>query len=140
MENSKDNQLKLNPYYVTGFCDAESCFYLAIGKNSRYKIGYYVNPVFSITLHKKDEAEGGQPRYEASPVPRPPALLKKIQKFFGGIGNLNVTKNMIFFQVLSLKDLDIIIEHFNTYPLITKKYKDFEFFKQAIVLIKNKEH
>jgi hypothetical protein len=48
---------------------------------------------------------------------------------------------MIFFQVLSLlKDLDIIIEHFNNYPLITKKYKDFEFFKQAIVLIKNKEH
>jgi hypothetical protein len=123
MENSKDNQLDLNPYYVTGICDGESCFHLAIGKNSRYKIGYYVNPVFSISLHKKDEE-----------------LLKEIQKFFGGIGNLNATSNMVFFQVLSLKDLDIIIEHFNNYPLITKKYKDFEFFKQAILLIKNKEH
>jgi hypothetical protein len=108
MENSKGSRLKLNPYYVTGLCDGESCFHLAIGKNSRYKIGYYVNPVFSINLHKKDEE-----------------LLKEIQKIFfcaarasalareAGIGNLNVTNNMIIFQVLSLKDLDIIIEHFN---------------------------
>ena len=43
--------------------------------------------------------------------------------------------------MLSLKDLDVIIEHFNNYPLITKKkYKDFELFKQAIILIKDKKH
>jgi len=39
---------------VTGFSDGEACFFLAIGKNSRYNIGYYVNPGFMITLHKKD--------------------------------------------------------------------------------------
>lgn len=42
--------------------------------------------------------------------------------------------------MLSLKDLDVIIEHFNNYPLLTQKYKDFELFKQAISLIKNKDH
>lgn len=39
---------------MTGFSDGEACFFLAIGKNSRYNIGYYVNPGFMITLHKKD--------------------------------------------------------------------------------------
>jgi hypothetical protein len=37
MENSKDNQLELNPYYVTGICDGESCFHLAIGKTPDIK-------------------------------------------------------------------------------------------------------
>ena len=34
----------------------------------------------------------------------------------------------------------ILIEHFDKYPLITKKGKDFLCFKKAISLIKNKEH
>jgi len=34
----------------------------------------------------------------------------------------------------------ILIEHFDKYPLITKKAKDFVCFKQAIFLVKNKEH
>lgn len=54
MGNSKKNNLELDPNYVTGFLDGEACFHLAIGKNPKYKIGYYVNPGFSIALHKKD--------------------------------------------------------------------------------------
>lgn len=38
------------------------------------------------------------------------------------------------------KELLILIEHFDKYPLITKKSKDFLCFKKAICLIKNKEH
>jgi hypothetical protein len=37
-------------------------------------------------------------------------------------------------------ELLILIEHFDKYPLITKKAKDFLCFKKAIFLIKNKEH
>lgn len=50
-EKSNENKFiksELNPYYVSGFLDGESCFHLAIGKNSKYKSGYYVNPGFSI--------------------------------------------------------------------------------------------
>jgi hypothetical protein len=65
--NAKKNDSGLNPNYVTGFLDGEACFHLAIGKNTKYKIGFYVNPGFSVALHKKDKE-----------------LLKKIQKFFGG--------------------------------------------------------
>ena len=123
MENIENPNLELNPWYVTGFSDGEACFHLAIGKNTKYKIGYYVNPGFSIALHKKDEE-----------------LLRKIQEFFGGIGVLKVKKDIVQFRVFSIKDLDIIIKHFDLYPFITKKSADYLLFKEALELIKNKEH
>jgi hypothetical protein len=94
----------LNPLYVTGFSDGESCFHLAIGKNPKYKIGYYVNPGFSIALHQRDK------------------------------------KDMVQFRVFSIKELEIIINHFYQYPLISKKRADFLLFKEALKLIQNKEH
>ena len=113
-----------NPFFVTGFSDGESCFHLAIGKNSKYKNGYYVNPGFSIVLHEKDKL-----------------LLEKIQEFFGGIGTLKNRKgNFIQWRVFSIKDLDKIIAHFDQYQLVTKKQVDYMLFKEALYLIKNKEH
>lgn len=117
--------LELNPYYVTGYSDGEACFHLAIGKNTIYKIGYYVNPGFTITVHKKDRE-----------------LLTRIQKFFGGIGVVKITsrKHMIQFRVFSIQDLNIILNHFDKYPLITKKCADYLLFKEALEFIKNKKH
>jgi len=123
MENIENSSLELNPLYVTGFSDGEACFHLAIGKNTKYKIGYYVNPGFSIALHKKDEN-----------------LLKKIKEFFGGVGVLRVKENIVQFRVFSIQDLDVIIKHFDTYPLISKKLADYLLFKEALELIKNKKH
>lgn len=123
MEKSKKSNLELDPFYVTGFSDGEACFHFAIGKNPKYKIGYYVNPGFSIVLHKKDEE-----------------LLKKIQAFFDNVGVLKVKKDIVQFRVFSINDLNVIIEHFDKYPLITKKHADFILFKEGLELIKNKEH
>lgn len=47
---------------------------------------------------------------------------------------------MVQFRVFSIKELDIILNHFNQYPLISKKWADFLLFKEALELIKNKEH
>ena len=44
------------------------------------------------------------------------------------------------YYVQSIKDLDVILNHFDKYPLITKKHADYLLFKMAIDLIKNKEH
>jgi hypothetical protein len=117
--------LELNPFFVTGYSDGEACFHLAIGKNPRYRIGYYVNPGFSIIIHQKDLE-----------------LLKKIQEFFGAVGIIkpSTRQNMIEFRVFSIKDLDIILNHFDQYPLITKKCADYLLFKEALELIKNKKH
>ena len=40
----------------------------------------------------------------------------------------------------SIKDLQIIILHFENYPLITQKRADYLLFKQVFDLIKNKDH
>jgi len=100
------NNFKLNPYWVTGFSDAESSFQLIIHKNSKVKIGWNVRLSFSIHLHKKDIN-----------------ILYTIQNFFNGIGNITIYKDTCYYQVVSIKDLLIIVEHFNKYNLQTQKKK-----------------
>lgn len=124
MENNKNKSTELNPFFITGFSDGEACFHLSIGKNSKYKNGYYVNPGFSIGLHKKDRA-----------------LLEKIQSYFGGLGAIRKQREgFVQYRIFSIKDLKVILDHFEKYPLITKKRIDYELFKQALELIQNKEH
>jgi hypothetical protein len=102
----------------------EACFHLSVGKSSKYKTGYYVNPGFSIGLHKKDRA-----------------ILEKIQSYFGDVGNIRKQgEESLQYRILSVKDLRVIIDHFDEYPLITQKRIDYELFKQALELVQNKEH
>lgn len=55
--NNKDtSSLVLNPYYLTGFIDAEGCFNVSILKNSELVTGWHIRPSFQISLHTKDRA------------------------------------------------------------------------------------
>ena len=113
----------LIPYWVTGFSDAESCFGFRVRKNPKLKAGWEVIPYFFINLHIKDLS-----------------VLSEIKDFFG-VGNISSNKESALYQVNSLKDLvNVIIPHFELYPLLTKKKADFLLFKLAIELIKQKEH
>ena len=59
------------------------------------------------------------------------------------MGSGSVTKHgetTLQYTVKSLKDLDRIISHFDTYPLLSQKGADYKLFKDAISLIRNKEH
>lgn len=114
---------QLNPNYITGFVDGEGCFHITISKKAGYTTGYSVNLVFSIGLHSKDAD-----------------LLRSIQEYFGGIGVLSVTGKKVLWRVLSAKELKVIIDHFDNYPLITKKGCDFLLFKEALQLFINKDH
>jgi hypothetical protein len=42
--------------------------------------------------------------------------------------------------VSSLSDLQTIINHFDSYPLISQKLSDYLLFKQAFELVKSKKH
>ena len=44
------------------------------------------------------------------------------------------------FRVSSLEDLNIIIHHFDKYPLLTRKHSDFLLFKEVVNLIKHGKH
>lgn len=52
-EEFSDNQ-KLNPYFITGFSDAESSFGVGVCKHANLKTGNDVNVSFKIHLHTKD--------------------------------------------------------------------------------------
>jgi hypothetical protein len=68
-------------------------------------------------------------------------LLKLIQNYFGGIGNITkLGEESSQYRVTSIGDLSIIINHFDTYPLVTQKRADYLLFKQAYLSVSNKEH
>ena len=117
------NTFYLNPDYLTGFVDGEGCFSLSIFKEDRSLTGWQVKPIFSISLHNKDIK-----------------LLEAIQRTFktGKIYKHGV--DSMQYRVSSLKNLQIITDHFDSYPLISQKRADYLLFKQAIAIIKNKEH
>lgn len=113
----------LNPWFVTGFSDAEASFSLSISASSKYGSGYLVKLLFDIGLDERDRE-----------------LLKKIQSYFE-VGKIYEHGNsVIIYRVTSIKDLSLIIHHFNKYPLLSQKRADFELFKQALELIYRKEH
>jgi hypothetical protein len=114
----------LHPYFITGFSDGESYFYISIYRFNTMKAGWRIKLIFGISLHKKD-------------LP----LLNSIQYSLGGNGTIiKHRKDYVQFQVTSIKDLEVLINHFNNFPLITQKKADFELFKQAFEIIRNKEH
>lgn len=116
----------LHPWFISGIVDAEGSFVITILKNSRYKTGWTVQARMQIKMHERD---------------RP--LIQSIQNFFGGIGYVSKPNNSstVEFRVSTLNDIvNVIIPHFDKYPLITKKYSDYMLFKQVIILMLNKEH
>lgn len=114
---------KLDPYYITGLTDAEGSFIVKITTNDKCKTGYQVSLVFQIAMHKKDRI-----------------LIEKIQFYFNGVGSIRYSKDIDIFTVSSKKELEIIKDHFDKYPLITQKWSDYTLFKQCLDEMKNKNH
>jgi hypothetical protein len=51
-----------------------------------------------------------------------------------------LASNSVLYRVSSIDELKVIIDHFDRYPLISYKYKDYLLFKQAFELVQKKEH
>ena len=116
---------KLDPWFVTGFTDAEGSFILSISPSSRYKLGWSVTVCFQIVLHIKDID-----------------LLYKIKEFFGGVGSIVKYKRRCNYIVNGHSDLiNVILPHFDVFPLITQKRADYLLFRMALLdYIKYKKH
>jgi hypothetical protein len=107
------NKIPLNPWFVTGFADGESSFIIRIIPNSEYKLGWTIQPRFQIGLHKKDLA-----------------LLQQIQTYFG-VGHIyKQGTESVGYCIVSIKDLEVIIKHFDSYGLISQKCADYQLFKR----------
>lgn len=120
----QEAKYKLNPYYITGFVYGEGCFLININPKSKYKTGYSVNLIFKLKIHSRDIN-----------------LLENIKNYFN-IGNITHRKDgYIEFIVSSIRgDIKVLINHFDTYPLLTQKWADYQIFKQIFILINIKEH
>jgi hypothetical protein len=67
-------------------------------------------------------------------------ILEQIKSYFG-VGYITVHgSNTNQCRVKSIKDLEVIINHFEKYPLTSQKLGDYILFKMVFDLIKSKEH
>ena len=130
-QNCKQNCINkistLHPYNVTGYFDSEGCFNISIYKNPKMKIGFSVT--FSVEMKQ---------HYNSLNV------LKSIKNFFEDKGHIsfsNKNKSVMRFKISNLNDIiNVVIPHFDKYPLITSKNLNFNDFKKAIFIIKSGEH
>ena len=120
---NKSISCRMDPWFITGFVDAEGCFTLGISRNKLCKTGWSIQLFFQIALHIKD-AE----------------LLERIQTYFG-VGKIHKHgPQSIIFRISSIKDLQVLFNHFDKYPLVTQKLADYNLFKLAYNAMINKEH
>jgi LAGLIDADG endonuclease len=128
----------LNPYFITGFSDAECSFLILVTNRPKSRTGtWWVSP-----WPTKPRSWRIVCRYQIGIHVKDLALLESIQSYFSGIGHIVKQGDGLFsYQVSSPKHISkIIIPHFEKYPLITKKKEDFILFKEVIDMVKNGEH
>ena len=102
--------------------DAEGSFTMSIFKSKTAAIGWTIEPCFIITLHVRDLE-----------------LLDLIKNFFS-VGSVSIVGKDSRFRVRSRSDLNIIIAHFNKYPLQTSKALNFSYFCEILDHINKRVH
>lgn len=115
----------LDPHWLAGFSEGESCFHVSISKSTTCKIGFSVQMRFIIGQHSRD------------------TLLFEIIKKNWQCGKTSVdSKNLVVrFNVLKYTELnDIIIPFFKKYPLQGSKRLDLADFVKVADLMKCKAH
>ena len=113
----------LEPGWITGFVDGEGCFNINIVQNKNYKTGFSVEVRFSIGLRAEDKP-----------------ILELIKNNLN-VGSVIKEGSQIFkFRLSSVKDLEVLINHLDKYPLLTKKYADYILWKKVFNIVKKKEH
>lgn len=114
-------QVKLNPYWVTGFTDADGCFY--INKGLTKKGTQSISSTYKVAQDYKDLN-----------------ILYDLQNYFS-CGNITIHKSEVRFEIMgSEKALKYVIPHFDKYPQITQKNADYLLWKEIIVIQNKKQH
>lgn len=117
----------LNPQWVSGFVAGDGGFSIYVRRAKDYVIGEKVDSRFHIAQHSKDLE-----------------LMKLFIQFFGN-GKVTVRSNTStprcdFYVQDTFFLLTKVIRHFDHYPLLNLKQKDFLCFREAIFLMKAKKH
>nr|YP_009262106.1 hypothetical protein [Chrysoporthe deuterocubensis]AMX22181.1 hypothetical protein [Chrysoporthe deuterocubensis] len=114
-----------DPWWLAGFAEGESCFFIRVYKSEKSKQGFAVQLALIITQHSRDKE-----------------LLKVIAQFLG-CGRVEDRSNggACDFTVNSIKDFkNKIIPFFSKYPLLGTKSLNFHDFVKVFELMKTKKH
>nr|WDW20824.1 hypothetical protein [Valsa mali var. pyri (nom. inval.)] len=113
---------------LRGFPEGESGIKVTVKKI----VKLIVEPEFQIGLNRKDEG-----------------LLKLIKASFecqeglelpgGKVGRIQTDKNKSLYRVTSVSGLANIIAHFDKYPLLTKKRKDYFIWREVVLMMRPSE-
>lgn len=118
-----NNLENVNPYWVTGFVEAEGCFYINTIKSKAYKTGYQIKLDFSVVQHSRDKI-----------------LMESFVNYFNSGGSY-VNKESVRYIASKFLDLEeIIIPFFKKYPLQGYKLSNFDNFCSVAELIKKQAH
>lgn len=113
----------VNPYWVTGFVEAEGCFFITTLKSNAYKTGYQIRLDFSIVQHSRDKI-----------------LMEGFVNYFNSGAVYENTDHVTY---LASKFSDIqekLIPFFQKYPLQGYKLSNFDKFCRVGQLMKKKAH
>jgi hypothetical protein len=122
---SKEFGFRLDPWYVTGLTEGEGCFCVSFAFRTAMKLGLQALPSFSLSLNERD-------RY----------LLWELQAYFecGGIRESRSDRTFKY-EARSVLDLtDLIIPHFEAYPLRGAKRRSFEGFARVCEMMRQGHH
>ena len=101
------------PSYISGYVDGEGCFSVSISPRPTLLVGWEVRPSLSVSQNE-DRSE----------------VLLLMQRFFA-CGTLRPDRSdrTLKWEVRSLRLLlERVVPHFNAYPLLSGKQRDFELF------------
>ena len=113
MEINSGSGPSLNPWFVTGLVEGEGCFSVSFSFRKKLKVGIETRPSFSLSLHQRDLE-----------------LVKQLHAFFGcGAVRYSRSDRTYKFESRSVADLTRrIVPHFERYPLVGAKSKDYAIF------------
>ena len=111
--------------YLSGYADGEGCFCVSVNKSSRHKFGWDIRPSFSVSQN------------------RDRAKVLEIYKEKFGCGSIRPDRSdkTLKYEVRSIAELvNRVIPHFERYPLLSSKQRDFRLFKDICEMMLNKAH
>lgn len=111
--------------YISGYVDGEGCFSVSFSKRDKFTLGWETKPSLSVSQNE-DRSE---------------TLFEMQKTFKSGFMRRDFSDKTLKYEVRSLNDLITkVIPHFDRYPMLSSKQKDFKLFKQICLLMQKGKH
>jgi hypothetical protein len=122
---SADKRAMDEKSYLSGYADGEGCFCVTFNKSKRHRFGWDIRPSFSVSQNR-DRAE----------------VLELFRRIFKcGTIRPDRSDKTLKYEVRSVNELAAkVIPHFEMYPLLSSKRKDFQMFATIAKMMNRGEH